>query len=50
MQEKFEQNLWVKTTRKSNLFDKNDFFKTTFDRALTPFRKTSLLLKQLLKC
>ena len=35
---KFEQNRMVQTTQNFELFDgKNTFFKTIFDKALTPF-------------
>ena len=46
----FEQNRMVKTTRNLELFDKNRFKKkpkNILDKALTPFWKTFLLLKQL---
>ena len=34
---KFEQNCVVQTTQKFELFDKNLFFNTSFDKALMPF-------------
>ena len=45
----FEQNRMVQTRKKKfELFDKkNRFFKTIFDKALTPFWKAFLQLKQL---
>ena len=40
---KFEQNRMVQTTQNFELFDKKPrFFKTIFDKALTPFWKTFL--------
>ena len=45
---KFEQNRMVQATRNFEHFDKkNGIFKTSFDKALTPFLKTFLWLKQL---
>ena len=45
---KFEQNRIVQTTRNFELFDKKKmFFKTIFDKALAPFWKMFLKLKQL---
>ena len=41
----FEQNRMVQTTRNFELFDKK--WLTIFDKALTPFWKTFLYLKQL---
>ena len=38
----------VQTTQNLEVFDKKPFFKTIFDKALKPFWKTFLLLKQLL--
>ena len=39
----FEQNRRVQTTQNFELFDKKRvFFKTIFDKALTPFWKTFL--------
>ena len=44
----FEQNRVVQTTRNYELFDKKiGFFKTIFDKALMPFWKIFLQLKQL---
>ena len=46
----FEQNRTVQTIGDVELFDKKTvFFKTIFDKALTPFCKTFLKLKQLFK-
>ena len=40
---KFKQNRMVQTTRNFEVFyKKNGFFKTIFDKALTPFWKTFL--------
>ena len=47
---KFEENRMVQTTRNFELFEKKkrkSFLKTIFDKALTPFWKTFLSLKQL---
>ena len=45
---KFEQNRIVQTTQNFGLFDKTlFFFKTIFDKVLTPFWKMFLWLKQL---
>ena len=48
---KFEQNRMVQITRNFELFDKKQTkkrgFKTIFEKALTPFWKTFLWLKQL---
>ena len=43
----FEQNFTVQHIRNFEFFDKKPFFKTIFDKVLTPFWKTFLLLKQL---
>ena len=47
---KFEQNRMVQTTRNFAFFDqkKIGFLKNIFDKALTPFWKTFLQLKQLM--
>ena len=39
---KFEQNRMVQTTRNCELFDKNQVFKTIFDKELTPFGRSSV--------
>ena len=45
---KFEQNRIVQITRNFEFFDnKTGLFKTIFDQALAPIRKTFLQLKQL---
>ena len=45
---KFEPNRLVRNVQNFDLFDKNQVFKTIFDKTLTPFCKTFLWLKQLL--
>ena len=44
---KFEQDRMVQAIRNFELLTTKRVFKTIFDKALTPFRKTFLLLKQL---